>query len=231
MQGTQGPPRRSPPAAPRTRDELFARARSLEGLSLGTLALEEGAPEQLSRPEVRQKGRPGALVERALGATGAGKVHDFPALRVELKTVPVDLAGAPLESTYVCTFSLADAERQEWASSWVREKLSCVLFVPVVGERDTPYRERVLGRAVLWAPSLEEERELEADFDELVGLVGVGRVEELTAHRGRSLQVRPKARDGRARTLAHGADGERLATVPRGFYLRPSFTRALLSRG
>lgn len=223
-------PRERPPP-PRSREELLARARALEGLSLASLALELGSPDELDRPHVRSKGRPGALLERALGATGVGKRHDFPALGVELKTIPVDLAGAPLESTYVCTFSLADADQQEWASSWVREKLSCVLFVPVVGASETPYQARSIGRAVLWTPTAEQARELEADFDELTGLVGIGRVEELTAHRGRYLQVRPKARDGSVRTLAHGRDGERLAAVPRGFYLRPAFTRTIVSPG
>ena len=53
-------------------------------------------------------------------------------------------------------------------------------------------------------------------------------IEELTAHRGRWLQVRPKARDGSVRTIAWGSEGEAIATVPRGFYLRARFTAALL---
>ena len=43
------------------------------------------------------------------------------------------------------------------------------------------------------------------------------------------LQVRPKAATGRTRTFSFGPEGEWIATVPRGFYLRASFTRALLS--
>jgi DNA mismatch repair protein MutH len=53
-------------------------------------------------------------------------------------------------------------------------------------------------------------------------------VEALTAHTGTWLQVRPKAKDGSARTLAWSPDGDPIATTPRGFYLRTSFTGAIL---
>ncbi len=207
--------------------ELLARARALEGLSVGALVHAVGY-DATSDP-VRSKGSAGETLERALGATGGStRALDFPGIGVELKTIPVTAEGAPLESTYVCTLSLADAESQEWETSWVREKLARVLFVPLVGAHGLPWQERVIGRACLWSPSAEQEAILRADFDDIVGLIGIGRIEELTAHRGRWLQVRPKARDGSARTLAWGAEGEPIATVPRGFYLRTRLTSALL---
>jgi DNA mismatch repair protein MutH len=156
-------------------------------------------------------------------------VHDFPELGVELKTIPLTPDGTPLESTYVCTLSLTDAETQEWATSWVRAKLGRVLFVPLVGPHGAPWQKRVIGEPVLWSPSVDQEAVLRSDFDDVVGLIGIGRIEELTAHRGRWLQVRPKARDGSARTVAWGPLGEAIATVPRGFYLRARFTGAVLS--
>ena len=42
-------------------------------------------------------------------------------------------------------------------------------------------------------------------------------------------QLRPKAAHGRVRTTVAGAEGERIATVPRGFYLRARFTGAILA--
>lgn len=215
------------PRSPRSIEELVERARELEGLTVGAL-LDRLGLAAASDP-VRTKGSAGEVLERALGASGgSSRVHDFPELGVELKTVPVTRAGAPLESTYVCTLSLADAESQEWETSWVRAKLARVLFVPHVGEHGAPWRERAIGRPLMWSPTHAQEGVLRADFDDVVGLVGVGRIEELTAHRGRWLQVRPKARDGSARTIAWGSDGEPIATVPRGFYLRARFTGALL---
>ena len=212
---------------PRSIDELLERARGLQGRSLAEVLAALGM--FASSDPVRTKGSAGETLERALGASGgSSRIHDFPELEVELKTIPVTPAGAPLESTYVCTLSLADAESQEWETSWVRAKLSRVLFVPLVGAQGKPWQERVVGASTLWSPTREQEDVLRGDFDDVVGLVGVGRIEELTAHRGRWLQVRPKARDGSVRTLAWGGDGEAIATVPRGFYLRPRFTGALL---
>jgi DNA mismatch repair protein MutH len=214
--------------SPASIDDLLARARAIEGLTVGALVQRLGL-EATSDP-IRSKGSAGETLELALGATGGStRVLDFPGLGVELKTIPITADGAPLESTYVCTLSLSDAETQEWETSWVRAKLSRVLFVPLVGPHGVPWQERVIGPACLWSASDEQDAILRADFDDIVGLIGIGRIEDLTAHRGRWLQVRPKARDGKARTLAWGAEGEPIATVPRGFYLRSRFTGALLA--
>lgn len=215
------------PPPPRTIDELLGRARALEGITLSDLLLRLGA--WAPTDPIKTKGSAGETLERALGATGGStKVHDFPDLGVELKTIPVNEDGAPLESTYVCTLSLADAECQEWESSWVRAKLDRVLFVPHRGAHGCPWQERVIESPLLWSPTEDQQNILRGDFDDVVGLIGVGRIEELTAHKGRWLQVRPKARDGSVRTIAFGSEGEAIATVPRGFYLRARFTGAIL---
>lgn len=179
---------------------------------------------------MRTKGAAGALVERALGATaGSTSRPDFPHLGIELKTIPVDVTGAPQESTFVCSISLSDADRAEWETSRARAKLACVLWVPIIAAPGRPSEERQLGAPRLWRPTDAQERVLRADFEDLMGLIGIGAVEALTAHAGRWLQVRPKAASGRSRTLAFGRDGEMIAALPRGFYLRPSFTGAILS--
>lgn len=214
-------------APPLSQEELFDRARSLVGVELEELARALGVDTRGTA--LRTKGMPGGILERALGATGGGaKVHDFPELGVELKTIPVDTRGVPVESTYVCTLSLADAEDQEWETSWVKAKLARVLFVPLVTKKESTWRERTVGAPVMWSPTLGQEDVLRADFDDVVGLIGVGRIEEVTAHLGRWLQVRPKAAHGGVRTTAWGAEGEAIATVPRGFYLRTKFTGAIL---
>lgn len=194
--------------------ELLSRALALRG-------------RPVAAPGLRGKGKIGALVERALGATGgSAATWDFPDLRVELKTIPVDArTGRPRESTFVCAVSLADADRAEWAASWVRSKLSRVLWVPVIVDADGA---GVIGEARLWSPTPEQDRVLAGDFEEIMGRVGVGDIEGVTARLGRWLQLRPKAAHGRVRTLVPAADGETVATVPRGFYLRALFTAAIL---
>ena len=208
--------------------DLLGRARALEGRTLGAIAAEHGL--SLAGGGVRTKGKPGGAIERALGASGgSAAIVDFPALGVELKTIPVDPRGQPRESTFVCSFSLAEADRAEWASSWARRKLARVLWVPIVTPKGSAIEDRVVGRAVLWSPTPAEESALAADFEEIMGRCGAGRVEALDATTGQCLQARPKAAHGRVRTRAYGPEGEPIDATPRGLYLRPRFTAAILA--
>jgi DNA mismatch repair protein MutH len=228
--GMRAHPRRAegtvdvPMGAPPTLDDLMARARALRGRTLDTLAAERGLPWS-GRDGARTKGKTGALLEALLGASGgSAAVVDFPELGVELKTIPVDHALRPRESTYVCTLPLAAADRAEWSTSWARAKLSRVLWVPIVDPDAAPR----VGEPLLWEPTPEQAAVLAADFDEIVGTIALGGIEGVTARIGRWLHVRPKAASSRERTWASGVDGEWIATVPRGLYLRSRFTGALL---
>jgi DNA mismatch repair protein MutH len=204
-------------APPRDEAELLARAHALHGM-------------RVEAAGVHRKGKVGELVERALGATGGSSATwDFPSLGVELKTIPLDEArAAPRESTFVCAVSLDDADRAEWSTSWVRAKLQRVLWVPIEVREDGTRR---IGRACLWSPTPEQDSVLCGDFEEIIGRVGVGGIEGITAHLGRWLQLRPKAAHGRVRTIVRAAEGELVSTVPRGFYLRARFTGAILRDG
>jgi DNA mismatch repair protein MutH len=213
--------RRSPP---RDLAELTARADGLRGASLKRLAW--GVGFELGDDGVRTKGKVGELVERLLGATGGSSAsHDFPELGVELKTIPVGARGAPTESTFVCAIALGIDETKPWSASWARAKLAHVLWVPIVGDGG----ERTIGAPLFWRPTEAQDAQLAADYDEAMGILGLGGVEGLTARTGRWLQVRPKAPDGRKRATALGPDGEWIATVPKGFYLRAKFTAAILT--
>lgn len=216
-------------STPATEAELIERAQALAGMRLAELAERFATPVP---PDLRRaKGFVGGLVERALGATaGSRALPDFPELAIELKTLPVDRAGVPVESTFVCTIPLTEIGSVEWVDSRVRRKLTKVLWLPVEGERAIPVGERRLGQALLYQLSADDEAVLRADWEELAGYIGRGHVEALTGHLGRFLQIRPKAAHSRARRVGIDADGAPFAALPKGFYLRPSFTRALLER-
>ncbi|MFT3924845.1 MAG: DNA mismatch repair protein MutH [Myxococcales bacterium] len=208
---------------PRDVLELSQRAAALAGRTLGEVAAEFAA-QQGTGSLLHRKGKLGQLVERVLGASAGSRAEpDFPELGVELKTIPLDDAGRPRESTFVASFSLADADTATWESSSVRHKLAHVLWIPVI----TSGSEQRFGRPLFWRPTREQEQVLRADFDDIMGTVAIGNVEGLTAHVGRWLQARPKAAHGRVRTLAYDEDGPQLA-LPRGFYLRARVTCELL---
>jgi DNA mismatch repair protein MutH len=215
-------------APPRDETELLARARRLAGLSLGALARELG--EDVPADLRRHKGWVGQLIERALGATaGARPRPDGGGLGVELKTLPVDGRGLPCESTYVCTVPLEGAG-EDWAHSWLRRKLARVLWLPVEADKTIPLAERHIGSALLWSPAPDEEALLRRDWEELTERILLGELEQISARHGEVLQIRPKAADSRALRHAIGSDGERILTNPRGYYLRPAFTAAILRR-
>ncbi|HEU5074655.1 MAG TPA: DNA mismatch repair endonuclease MutH [Polyangiaceae bacterium] len=214
---------------PASETELLQRARALAGVSLGEIALQVGAvvPETL----LRAKGWVGMLVEKALGASAGSRAEpDFPALRIELKTLPIDASGTPRESTFVCTVELSRIPEIEWHDSRVKKKLERVLWFPVQADREIPMHERRLGEPLLWFPAPEEEAALRFDWEELAGRIACFGTESVTAHLGQHLQVRPKAAHSRIQTRVVDGEGEPYAANPRGFYLRTTFTDALLRK-
>lgn len=214
---------------PETEAQLLAQAQRLAGYTLGELAELAGMPTP--RDLKRDKGWIGVLLERWLGASAGSKPEqDFAALGVELKTIPIDPLGGPLETTFVCVAPLTGNTGVVWETSHVRYKLKRVLWVPVEGSRTIPLAERRVGSPLLWSPDADEEQQLRQDWEELMDLIVLGQVTRITARHGEVLQLRPKAANSKALTEAIGEHGEPILTLPRGFYLKKNFTRALLAR-
>lgn len=209
-----------------TLEELWTRAVGLEGHSLERVAADVGL--EVPQETLHAKGLTGKVAELFLGASSGSKSEpDFPHLGIELKTIPLDGNGKPLESTYVTHIDLDRVADEEWETSAVLRKLSWVLWVPIEGSREIPFRERRFLKARLWKPSQEQMDLLRTDWEELTAALAID-PEGVTAHLGRALQVRPKGPDGKARARALNEDGF-VATMPRGFYLRSNFTQSVLA--
>jgi DNA mismatch repair protein MutH len=207
---------------------LLAHARALVGVELGELADALGLPVPVGR--VRTKGWSGQVLEHELGvAIGGSKGPDFATLGIELKTVPVDGALAPRESTAVCQIDPITIAGESWETSYVREKLARVLFVALEVARSVG--ERRIAAVRLWSPAPHEERALRDDFELIVrGYYRQGRAAELTGHIGTVLQVRPKGRDADDLRAAYDPEGRPVRIGKHGFYLRPAFVEAILRR-
>ena len=101
---------------PQTLEQLLQRAQAIAGLTLGELAdeLHVAVPPDLKR----NKGWVGMLLETALGATAGSKAEqDFAHLGVELKTLPINEQGFPLETTFVSLAPLAQNCGVQWEHS------------------------------------------------------------------------------------------------------------------
>lgn len=215
--------------SPKTEQDLLCLAQSLAGLTFGELAEELGisVPENLKR----DKGWVGTLIETALGANAGSKAEqDFAHLGIELKTIPVDCQGRPLETTFVSLAPLIQNTGITWHSSHVRHKLSKVLWIPIEGKRDIPVAQRRIGQPILWQPNYEQEQRLKQDWEELMEYIVFGRLDEISARIGEVLQLRPKGANSKAVTKGIGKNGEVIDTLPLGFYLRKNFTYEILQQ-
>ena len=213
---------------PQTLEQLLSQAQSIAGLTFGELADELHIPVP---PDLkRDKGWVGMLLERALGATAGSKAEqDFSHLGVELKTLPINEEGCPLETTFVSLAPLVQNSGVKWENSHVRHKLSCVLWMPIEGSRHIPLRERHIGAPILWKPTAEQEHQLKQDWEELMDLIVLGKLEQITARIGEVMQLRPKGANSRSVTKGIGKNGEIIDTLPLGFYLRKEFTANILN--
>lgn len=213
--------------SPRTEQELLQKAQSIAGLTLGEIAKEFGVdmPKDLKR----DKGWAGQLIEIALGATAGSKPEqDFAALGIELKTIPINSKGEPLETTFVSLAPLIHNSGIHWQTSHVRYKLAKVLWVPILGERQIPLADRFIGQPILWHPTQEQEKQLQQDWEELMDYIVLGKVHQINAKIGEVLQLRPKGANSKALTKGIGVNGEVIETLPLGFYLRKNFTAQIL---
>ena len=201
----------------------------MAGFTLGEIAQQAGI--KIPKDLKREKGWIGLLLEHVLGASAGSRPEpDFPNLGIELKSLPIDRTGKPLETTFVCVAPLTGLTGASWQTSHIRNKLSRVLWVPVISERSIAIPERLVGTPFLWSPSPEEEQLLAMDWQELTDMIVLGEVENITGRHGQVLQLRPKAANSKAKTQAFDRHGRPFETLPRGFYLKTSFTQILLNK-
>lgn len=212
---------------PQTEQALLERAKQIAGLTLGELAAELhiSVPPNLKR----DKGWVGTLIEIALGASAGSKAEqDFSHLGIELKTIPINAAGKPLETTFVSLAPLVQNTGITWENSHVKHKLSKVLWIPVEGKRQLPLAQRHIGAPILWQPNARQAQQLRQDWEELMEYIVLGQLDKINARLGEVLQLRPKGANSRALTKGIGPHGELIDTLPLGFYLRKNFTEEIL---
>lgn len=212
---------------PESEEQLLNRARQLAGLTLADLAAKFNM--NVPKDTRHAKGWIGQLAELTLGATASSLAEpDFQLIGIELKTLPLTASGKPKESTYVCTVPLTNLHEQNWETSWLKRKLQRVLWLPLEADKRIPLASRHIGNAILWSPSETEAIQLQQDWEELMELVCLGKLDQITSHMGRYLQIRPKGANAKSLTTTLDEEGNTIQTLPRGFYLRPEFTQQIL---
>jgi DNA mismatch repair protein MutH len=208
-------------------NDLIEKALKLEGLSFLQLAhyLNLQPPDQLKF----SKGWLGQAVELFLGAeAGCLPIPDFPHLNIELKTIPLNLSGKVIESTYVTTLNIYKNLELNWEASTCYKKLKHILWIPIEGDTKINLLSRRIGKPILWSPSPEQFAVLKNDWEMIMDLVMHGQVEKINGSIGEYLHIRPKAANARALTKTLDDNGQVIKTLPRGFYLRTILTNQIL---
>lgn len=213
--------------SPQTEDELLNKAKQISGFSLKELAeiLEIKIPLSLKQ----DKGWIGKLIEKALGAYETSHANvDFPHLNIELKTIPIDpISYEPLETTWICNCPLTELTGVTWETSYCCHKLQKVLFIPI-GRNKEFFEESIIGFPILWKMSPEENFVLKMDFEELLDLIVLGKVNSISAKHGTFLQLRGKS----SKTLVDAYDekGNIIKRQPLAFYLKTNFTKNIINQ-
>lgn len=213
---------------PVTKQELLQRANALAGLTIQQVAnnMEIDIPES----KLHSKGWFGSLLELSLGANAASAPEpDFIELGIELKSIPISDNGRPKESTYICVVQLDRDALSTWETSLVKCKLTEVLWIPYEANKNIPVALRRIGSPVLWCPDTTQEAQLKQDWQELTELIVLGDIDKISSSMGKYLQIRPKAADANSLTKDKNQTGKNKMTLPRGFYLRSSFTSSIIS--
>ena len=165
----------------------------LAGLTLREVA--EVAHVKVPANFKREKGWTGQLIELCLGASAGSKTQqDFAKLGIELKTIPIDEQGNPLETTYVCYAPLINIAGIEWQTSSVKNKLQQVLWVPIDGRRDVAPQDRCIATPFLWSPSTAQDNQLRTDWEELMEMIALGQIENITARQWAISTITPQGR-------------------------------------
>lgn len=208
---------------------LLKQAQSLSGKSFLQVAQLCHIPTPCQHSRTNQKGWLGQTLEIYLGATAGSKpLPDFIELGIELKTIPILPDGTPKESTYICTAPIPIRDAS-WADSRVFNKLKKVLWFPYFYDKKCAFENQLLGTPLLWAPNELQMLKLQNDWEELVELINFGKIEGLSAHIGECLQIRPKASRSNVQIPIINHEGELFSTTPKGFYLRKTFTKEIIS--
>jgi DNA mismatch repair protein MutH len=215
---------------PQNELELMTNANELAGKTLAEIA--EIHEITLPKNLLQAKGFVGQVIELHLGANSDNKPEpDFQHLGIELKTLPLNKKLQPKESTYVCTAPLSlDAALETWETSRLRKKLLKVLWVPIEADDSINLADRKIGSPFLMSLDPTHEKILREDWEELMEMLHLGRITELSAHQGVYLQIRPKAAHSQILIPALNDEGEKNWVGPKGFYLRTQFTSELLKR-
>ncbi len=210
---------------------ILEHAARLRGRTLDEILEKLGDPSLTRRfREGRGKSGAGLIVEACFGIPeNPTSEPDFPKCGIELKTLPLIKTGPGhrvKERTSISMIDYFELVRESWATASVRRKLSSILFVFVVMNREAPGRSYVLDFR-LWSPGETDQALFQIDWTWTHDRVADGLAHQLSEADEWALAASRKGA-GRGKDLVRQPYGDELAQR-RAFTLKPSFTSWVFS--
>ena len=151
--------------------ELVSYAKEIEGLRISDLGEKVGRMDLIHRKHT--KGIVAQLVEKEYFGipTNSSERPDFQDLGIELKVSPLKLVKSTgwynaKERNVIKMVDYFDVlENEDWKDSKLIHKLSRVLFVLYVHDREKPATEWQIVSTFLWSPSEEQDDLIQKDYD------------------------------------------------------------------
>jgi DNA mismatch repair protein MutH len=206
-----------------TESEILARAQPLEDRLLGEIpgATFSAKTGGTGRHEV------GRAIETYFGMpASSASAPDFPGAGIELKVVPLAMAGREFrtkERTVVSLIDYTSLAEQTWSSAKIRGKLR-ILFVFFRHVPDVDKQQFPVDKVVLWEPTGEVADFIHADWLEVRRQVRAGQAHLLSEAVGRLMGPCTKGADSSVR-VKQPFSNER--AKPRAFALKPALTKAI----
>ncbi|WWO97145.1 MAG: DNA mismatch repair endonuclease MutH [Candidatus Dasytiphilus stammeri] len=209
---------------PKDEKTLLTRANVLAGFTLNEVA------DSIRIKLKYHKGWVGMLMEKYLGADAGNKSEpDFTNLGIELKTIPIDLYGKPLENTFICTVSLSlKIIGMTWNNCSVRKKIKRILWIPIEGNKKISLGRRKIGTPFFWSPTVQQEYYLRLDWEDFMDSITWGNIHNISARNGEYLQIKTKSSSQKYYTQGYDKNGQRIRTRTQGFYFKKIFTTMIL---
>ncbi|RIY34115.1 hypothetical protein CKF54_01380 [Psittacicella hinzii] len=217
----------TPSPAPKSLAELLCYCDNISGKTLEEVATRHNVEMIYTLQENR--GWIGNLIEIALGAVAGSKpTQDFANLGVELKTLAINAKGEAKNDIFVSSLPINGYMMQSWENSHLLYKLKKILFVPIEADPSIPLKQRRIGKAFFWSPTIQELQTLKQDWQTIMNFITLQDFEQLKGNIGNILCVRIKALNRNQSISSKDVDGFKINLAPLSFYLRRSFINQIL---
>jgi DNA mismatch repair protein MutH len=179
----------------------LARLESIEGQTIAAVAA------SLGRQVGRGKSAAADVIRALVGQKAKGRIGDFDRFGVELKTLPIDRRGRPVERTSFPAFVHEELAFETWEASDLLGRLNRILFVPLYRDKGQEQATAVVRPAFFWSPTETELVGISEEWSRICDLI--------LAHKSRDLPKESQTRFIHVRT--HGRNSRDQEPAPGGF--------------